>query len=255
MLWQDLTSLQHKEIPQNTAVILPVASIEQHGPALPVCVDNLIGWQLCLELNRCYREQVLILPQIKIGYSQHHMDFPGSLTVSHEALILYICDIVESVVAQGYYNILIFNSHGGNQALMQLCVEKLGNKHKHLNIMGTSWWKLCVAELEALKESGFIGNGHAAEFEFSLMEYLQQDLVNYADRSSGATPQIPLPEARGDLLQGSPVNLLRSFKEMTEDGTYGLTANASRAKGEKIFKVAMAGLKSLLHNINQLERR
>ncbi|MEM9424561.1 MAG: hypothetical protein AAF975_07230 [Spirochaetota bacterium] len=100
-----------------------------------------------------------------------------------------------------------------------------------------------------------MGNGYAAEFEFSLIEYLRQGLVDYGCKSSGTKGRIPLPQACGDLLQSGSVSLLRSFKEMTEDGTYGRTAKASREKGEKIFLAVLAGFEQLLFDVQKIGRR
>ena len=128
MLWEEISSQNHASIDRDIPVLINIGSIEQHGPALPVVVDSLIGWDLCLEINKRILNEVLVLPQIKICYSQHHMDFPGTLTVSHETLISYLSEILESVISQGYRNILILNSHGGNQGVMQVSIEKIGNK-------------------------------------------------------------------------------------------------------------------------------
>lgn len=255
MFWRELTSRRHGDIDSSLPVLLPIGSIEQHGPALPVWTDTLIVGELCAELNRRRGDDCLLLPPLSLGYSAHHMDFPGSLSLSHETMIAYIGDITASLVKQGFSTLLIINGHGGNQAVMQLCVEKLGNLHPRLNIMGTSWWKLCTEALAELQESGFMGNGHAAEFEFSLIEYLRPDLIDSAAKSPGALPTIPLPQARGDLLRAGPVSLLRTFKEMTVDGTYGLTATSSREKGEAIVQAAVGGLEALLNDIGQLPAR
>lgn len=255
MFWRELTSRRHGDIDSSLPVLLPIGSIEQHGPALPVWTDTLIVGELCAELNRRRGDDCLLLPPLSVGYSAHHMDFPGSLSLSHETMIAYIGDITASLVKQGFSTLLIINGHGGNQAVMQLCVEKLGNLHPRLNIMGTSWWKLCAGELAEIRESGFMGNGHAAEFEFSLIEYLRPDLIDSSARGPGSLPDIPLPQARGDLLAAGPVSLLRTFKEMTRDGTYGLTDAASPQKGEAVFQAAVGGLEKLLEDIRALAPR
>lgn len=255
MFWEEISSKNHESIDRNIPVLLNIASIEQHGPALPVVVDSLIGWELCLAVEKQLAQELLVLPQLKVCYSQHHMDFAGSLTVSHEALLLYLSEMIESVIFQGYKNIFILNSHGGNQGLMQVLIEKIGNKHKSVNIMGTSWWKLCSQELTSVQESGFMGNGHAAEFEFSLAEYLRKDLIDYTHENGGARPDIGFKYSEGDLLQAPSVGLLRTFKEMTQDGTYGLTDKATAEKGEKIFHCAVANIVTVIQEIKNIKTR
>ncbi len=69
----------HRHIP----VILPMGAVEQHGPHLPVVTDALIGQYFCYCLDQKIQDEVLIRPPVAIGCSRHHMDFAGTLTVSH----------------------------------------------------------------------------------------------------------------------------------------------------------------------------
>jgi len=249
LLWEEISSYNHAEIDKNIPVLFSIGSIEQHGPALPVSTDSLIGWSLCLEIDKQIQNDVIILPQIKMCYSQHHMGFPGTLTVSHETLINYLCEIIESVILQGFRNILILNSHGGNEGIMQITIEKIGSKFMHVNIFGTSWWKISQHELETVQESGLMGNGHAAEFEFSLVEYLRKDLIDNRRKSNGSRPNIGSKWFEGDLLQSPIVKHFKTFKEMTVDGTYGLTKNANIEKGRKIFHYTVKQLIDLIKDV------
>jgi len=113
MYWRNLTSKEFEGIDRTTPVILPIGAVEQHGPHLNVETDVLIAEYFCDKLNTEISDDVLILPSIAVCASAHHMDFAGSLTVSHETLIRYIKEVLGSVLANGFQNIIIFNGHGG----------------------------------------------------------------------------------------------------------------------------------------------
>ncbi len=255
MFWEFLAYTTIREIDRRTPLIINIGSIEQHGPALPVSTDSLIGWKMVEELEKRMPDKVLVLPQVKIAYSQHHMDFPGSITVSHETLMHYIEDIVDSVVHHGFRNILLFNSHGGNQATVQVLVEKLGNKYPHVNMMGTTWWNLCGDFLSEICESGIMGNGHAAEFEFSLIESICPEKIDYQKKSAGSRPNVGLSWSTNDLIHASKVSLQRTFREMTLDGTFGLTENANADKGKRILAAVNDRFVSLINDIWELPLR
>ena len=97
MKWADLTSPELDQMDRNIPVIMNIGAIEQHGPHLPLETDSLIGRCLLDELDQSIPDGVLILPQVAVGCSAHHMDFAGSLTVGHETFAAYVCEILEAV--------------------------------------------------------------------------------------------------------------------------------------------------------------
>ncbi|MDH3648967.1 MAG: creatininase family protein, partial [Saprospiraceae bacterium] len=126
MYWDQLTSGQIDQVDKSIPVLLPVAATEQHGPHLPLSTDRMIGEHFCTELDKKQPDDVLILPTIGVGCSEHHLDFPGSLSVQHETLLRTITDQVSSVIHHGFRHVIVFNSHGGNQAIGQTFVETFG---------------------------------------------------------------------------------------------------------------------------------
>ena len=87
MNWQELASPEFGEIDRATPVVLPVAAVEQHGPHLPLATDRMIAEFFAEQLNVRLGSSVLVLPTIAVGCSEHHMDFPGSLTLRHETFL------------------------------------------------------------------------------------------------------------------------------------------------------------------------
>ena len=169
MKWQAMTSAEIAAINRNNPVVLGIAAIEQHGPHLPINTDVIIGQHFLDGLDDRLGPDVCILPTVQVCCSEHHMDFAGTLTVRHETMLAYVGDILDSVVAHGFRNLVLFNSHGGNQAIGQVILEKFGVRHPGHRISLLTWWRLAAPELSKISDSGFGGVGHACEFETSLV--------------------------------------------------------------------------------------
>src|SRR2546428_6430315 len=84
MRWESLSSKQLDGISRNTVVVLPTAAIEQHGPHLPVGTDSFIAEKISERLDTACKGHLLTLPVQRIGCSEHHMSFAGSLSFAHE---------------------------------------------------------------------------------------------------------------------------------------------------------------------------
>lgn len=165
MYWAKLRRGQVDALDRLTPVVLPVAAVEQHGEHLPLGTDCLINDAICERLDQALDGQLLILPTQQVGCSEHHMVFPGSLTLSHETFRRAVSDVAESVVRHGFRRIMILNSHGGNQAIDGVIGEQLGQRFPHVEFLVTNWWSAAVEQLLPL-QSGPLGSvGHACEFE------------------------------------------------------------------------------------------
>lgn len=245
MIWEILTSPKIAEVDRNIPVILLVAAIEQHGFHLPLATDKLIGDHFCLQLDKEIPERVLILPAMSIGCSEHHMDFSGSLTLKHKTFLHQAEDILNSVVHHGFKNLIILNSHGGNQGIGQVIVEHFGNRHPECRIVLATWWKIAGDLLNELNETGPGGVGHAGEFETSLMLEINPDLVQ-TDRIMDRQNAVNFDWASGDLLRGPKASLYKSMKNLTPNGVFGDPRKISSEKGLKITGIVVESLKKIV---------
>ncbi len=243
MIWDELTSPFIEALDRNIPVILPVAATEQHGPHLPLATDRMIGWHFAHSLHLKIPEQVLVLPPVAIGCSNHHMDFAGTLTVSHDTFSTYVEDILESVLAHDFNNIIILNSHGGNQGAGQVILERLGPEANRLVLV--TWWRLAAEALKKISETGPGGVGHACELETSLMMHIAPHLVKEDEIVRGEN-QKTFGWAEADMLRGGKASLYRSMYEMTPNGVYGDPTRASAKKGEQISNLVVQSLKYLV---------
>ena len=248
MNWQELKSPDFLAVDRSTPVVLPVAAVEQHGPHLPLATDRLIVEFLAEELNRRLGSSVLVLPSVPVGCSDHHMGFPGSLTLRQETFLSVARQYLEATRQHGFRNFLVLNAHGGNQGVCQVLLEKFGAQHRDCRIVVATWWRVAPETLLPLNESGPGGVGHACEFETSLMLHIAPQLV----RMDAAGPRTNVPTfawAEGDLLRSPRAALYRTMNEMTPSGAYGEPARASAAKGRQIVGIVCDALATILADL------
>lgn len=249
MHWETMTSGELDSLEKGLPVLVNLAAIEQHGPHLPLSTDAVIGAHLLAALEARQPHAQLILPQIKVCCSAHHMDFPGTLSVPHRVLMDYVCAILDSVLAAGFRTLLIVNSHGGNQAIGQVIVEDFGARHPDCTIAMVTWWHLAREALLDLTETGAFGTGHACELETSLM------------MAAGVIPaehQLPaglfhvdtFDWANGSMLHGAPGSIYRSMRAISGgSGTVGQPDAASPEKGHQITRAVTDRLSAVVADL------
>ncbi|WP_417624286.1 creatininase family protein [Paremcibacter congregatus] len=251
MKWHKLTSPKLGKMDRSTPVVLNIGAIEQHGPHLPLETDALIGQYFTDRMEQDLGDKVLILPQIAVCCSEHHMSFPGSLTVRHETLLSYVSDVLQSVVSHGFRNVILFNSHGGNLAIGQVIMEKLGHRHPDVNFFMLTWWKVAGPQLKEIQESNFGGVGHACEFETSMLMYFAPELID-KDQIKDTKLQTVHEWADADMLVAGKASHQRSMAELTAGtGVFGSPSYATREKGQKIVDCVTEELVKILTDIYQ----
>lgn len=248
MYWDTLTHPEIAALDKSIPVLLPVAATEQHGPHLPLSTDRLIGEHFCRMLENEIPGEVLILPAVAVGCSEHHLDFSGTLSLQHDTFIHQLLDLAGCVARHGFRNLVVLNSHGGNQGAGQVFLERFGRRHPECRVVFATWWRLATEQLRPYNASGAGGAGHAGEFETSLMLLIAPELVR--------TDRIPRKEnvptfdwAEGDLLTAPRAPLYRTFVEMTPHGAYGEPQAATLEKGEIITRITLRALKKLVEEL------
>ncbi|GAB4351167.1 MAG: mycofactocin biosynthesis peptidyl-dipeptidase MftE [Candidatus Abyssubacteria bacterium] len=115
-VWLDrMTSPQVREAIENGyhTVLMAVGSTEQHGPHLPLGTDSLIGDKLVERIAQKLGK-TLVAPTVRVGVSEHHMAFAGTMTVRSEVLEEYLVDCCRSLARHGFRTIVLIPTHGGN---------------------------------------------------------------------------------------------------------------------------------------------
>lgn len=236
---QDLRALAR----QNAVVILPVASIEQHGPHLPTSTDTRLGHEVAKRAaQKAYGTRPTIMtPVLWCGLSEHHMPFGGTLTLSHAAFQAVVRDLIVSITRAGFHDILISNSHGGNIiALQQICDEL--SAQVPATLVMTTYPMEASTEISLLLEDQK-GVQHACEAETSMMMACAGDLVDDSDLGALANGANDGPSF---LRAGHASYRWRPFSHLTGNGVAGVPTRSTAQKGEKLIEASAQALANLI---------
>ena len=179
-----LTELTSPEVAELLAggvdrVILPVGSTEQHGAHLPLSTDSL---HTVAVLERvAERLPALIAPLIPVGRADHHMAFPGTVSVRHETLHATIRDWCDSFFRHGFRHVLVYSGHGGNAVPLARIIDDLMREDTSRSIIGCTDWSVYDGTLFPVAEALGVGKldagWHAGELETSMILALDARLV------------------------------------------------------------------------------
>ena len=211
-------------------VIVPVGSLEQHGPHMPVEVDSQLGEQVA---NRTARlvdargHKVVVLPMLWTGISEHHMSFGGTITLDLPTFSAVIEGICRSLVRHGFRRIVLLNAHGGNDNALRSLTDELTPKLGVPIIQFTYWDASADAIAAILEQQPQVQ--HACEAETSMMLAVRPDLV--------AGERIPLPNRtpHAHEIVGPGVYRWRTLGAMSASGVVGHPEAASADKGNRLF--------------------
>ena len=246
MNWVELNSPRLGSVSRETICVLPLGAAEQHGPHLPLATDQLIADGLAARLDALCGGKLLVLPGLPATCSEHHMAFPGSLTLDHATFINVVAQMIGSAARHGFRRFFLLNAHGGNMAVGGVVAEQLSMLLPNVDVVFGAWFRMAGERLRHLVEGDYPAVGHACEFETSLIMAMRPELVDEAAIvDDGVAPTSPL--LKFDLLAGGPTIRSVPFDRFTESGVWGKPSCASAAKGEAILKIVVPLMREMLH--------
>ena len=210
-----------KMIKKNKQIaVIPVGSIEQHGPHLPISTDSDIVTEIALKLSE--KNNGFLLPTINYGISDEHFPF-FNLSIKKSTLSMILEDICESLVKNGISRILIINGHYGNLDSLKR-FEKKQKKNRKIKIV--SYWKYMDREFD-----------HAGNVETSIMLAISKN-VNMKKAKKGFQTN---GMSKQEILK---INKLaqKSFPKVTGNGVWGDPTKSSARLGRKIIKEIVENL-------------
>ncbi|MBO3801080.1 MAG: creatininase family protein [Thermoproteota archaeon] len=194
MLWEKMTSPEIEDAANKGLVaILPIGSIEIHGPHMPVGTDSITVYKVA-ELA-AEKEPAIVLPPFYYAYVPENRHFPGTVSLTAKTLLSLLEEVCDEISRNGFKKILIVNGHGGNNELIRVFLRDSLTKRKNYFIYAlVSPWPPNVARTVAeLSEGRTIG--HACEIETSVGLYLFEDLVKTKNITQEArTGSLNLPK-------------------------------------------------------------
>ncbi len=256
IIWNECTREEIRSLNKDKSiVVLPLASIEQHGAHLPVGTDTIILESLLKKMQKeadFGENNVVYLPLMAYGKSNEHMGFPGTITYSAQTYYSVLQDIVKSVAASGFKKVVLFNSHGGNTDMLNLISRDL-RIELGIEVFVFDWWftPFWNEGLKDLKESGKYGVFHACELETSLMLSCAPHTV-HMELAVDEDPVETLKDNRYATLFG-PVNVGWKTADVTKSGVIGAPTYATEEKGNKLFEYAVKTLTDIFNELFQIK--
>src|SRR6186713_1326863 len=153
VLWKELTAEDLRaRAKADAVVILPVASIEQHGPHLPVGVDTILTEAVCKRAAEAVtKTPVVVAPVLWCGMAEHHMAFGGTFTFDIPTYRAVLLCFLKSIARHGFKRVFIVNGHGGNIAALNSFLPDFA-RETHLKLYATTYFELSRAELAQFLE-------------------------------------------------------------------------------------------------------
>jgi len=200
MSWADVEEF----LKGSDMAIIPLGSIEQHGPQTPLGTDFLDALELALLVAQ--QAEVVVAPALMVGYSEHHMGFPGTLTISTDTLQQVVFEVSQSLIRHGFKKIMLLNRHGGNNTAVNIAIQRINHETEATAVDISGLQPLEKPELPPAPQIDW----HAGVGETSLMLYLTPSLV---DMSKARKPVLTLPPHLTELskISGENPNLNRIF--------------------------------------------
>ena len=186
MTWEDAEAA----FEDADAALLGTGSVEQHSVHLPVSVDTLRAEHLTEELVDAAAEhdlQFVRLPTLPYGMSEHHMNFPGTITLDPLTYEDAIVQIGESLARHGVERFVIVNCHGGNREPLSNAADRLVREYG----LATHFVHWTDFARERLKEVFGEGWGHAGDHETSVIEHYRPDLVKAGKKEPQNATEMP----------------------------------------------------------------
>lgn len=232
--WQDFE--EYVETEEHPTALVPIGSTEQHGPHLPLGVDGYQAKDMAEEIAQ--RTGIVAAPPIWYGDADHHLAFPGTISLSSQTVIDVLKDVYESLLTHGIENIITVNGHRmANNPAIGIASEqtKEANLDAFFATIDLVYFGVRIYRdmRESDPESGF----HGGEFETSFMMHKHPDLVkeeNFVEESGGGWTRF----TSNDYVNlDDKVLTATSRHDWPEDalGHQGDPTKASAEKGEELI--------------------
>jgi creatinine amidohydrolase len=223
MIMEEMTMTEfEKGLEKTRTVIIPVGTVEEHGPHLPLSTDTIQAIELAKRVAQ--RMNVFIVPPLHYGFCRSTRCHPGTISVSTSALRRMIGDIAKSLYLQGLRSFVILSGHAGgiHIAALNEVGEELLEELQDINIAVLSATDLLLDRGDLVETEA---DSHAGEVETSMMLSIRPELVK--GRGLKEYPAFPRPI------------LVRDKRKYWPGGVWGDPSKASREKGEKMIHLAV----------------
>jgi creatinine amidohydrolase len=233
LTWQEV----ERYLTSSKGIILPIGSTEQHGPTGLIGTDALCAEVVARSVGE--KADAMVTPTLNFGMAQHHMAFPGTMTLRPETLLAMLVDLLTCLAHHGFERCFIINGHGGNMATIMTAISELHARSSlgwhgcgdRLRCRMRNWWTpKAVAALQQ-EIFGERDGTHATASEIAVTQHVFPDTI----KTAALMPELA-PKSSG-------FTDARDFRARYPDGRVGSNpALSSPEHGERLFHTAVSAL-------------
>jgi creatinine amidohydrolase len=227
---------------RDTPVVFPIAALEQHGGHMPLFTDSLLCGEIIRRVEEKLADKVIFAPLQWLGNSEHHLDFPGTLTAAPRTYLNLLNELLDNFIFHGFKRLIFINGHGGNDVPGKQAVFEARQRHRQrtdLLLLFATYWSLGGDPRKSDPTIHQDQMGHACEWETSMMLRIRPELVGNLSKLTEVPFGNPFsPASRGWIT-----------KDRTVPGHIGSPQLATAEKGETIFQVFSEDVVQLLERV------
>ncbi len=237
--WKQVDALPR----ESTLLVLPTAAIEQHGHHLPLATDTLINNLL---LGHALAKlppnlSVYALPPMHYGKSNEHIGFPGTLSVTATTFMAVLRDLGSSLASAGFQRLVLYNTHGGNTALIDVMARDLRAEFK---LRTFALHGSAGAKFEGLSPQERAYGFHAGEVETALLLASVPELVDRSAYTTNYIADVAKPELL--LPENAPATFAWLTRDIASSGVMGDPRPATAENGARWLDQAATRLAAAL---------
>jgi creatinine amidohydrolase len=231
LAWPDA----EKAVEADKVVLLPVGSLEQHGPHLPLDTDTVTAFEVCRRIGQRLPGQVVVLPPVYYTPAELSMEFSGTVDIRPTVFIDYLYDICVSMVKHGFRRMIMVSGHGLNPPFMNIVSQMVTNRHDAI-CAGVAYFDFAHDEVRKIVSHG----AHACEFETSMLLALRPENVKMSRATRDWDIYMGLESSRyvwRSFIDRSPNYFIDRLDRFSGTGIVGDPTKATKEKGERLIDV------------------
>ncbi|GAC1463066.1 MAG: creatininase family protein [Isosphaeraceae bacterium] len=215
---------------EETLILAPIAACEQHSRHLPVFTDSILVSAVADGIERNLSSQVLLLPVLWLGASEHHLSFGGTLTATLSTYEQMLFELLAPLLRSGFRRLMLLNGHGGNIDPLHVALRRLDTAFPRALLTRAAYWEVAGEEIAGLCTGPRKTMGHACEIETSMLLHLRPDLVK---KDLILDDPDDTPVSMGGLFWA------RDFGRRTRHGAVGHPEFADAGRGKAMLDAAI----------------
>jgi creatinine amidohydrolase len=237
---------------EDRVALIPVATLEDHGPHLPIDTDLRITAEICRRAAEEAADDIVLLPAIPHGYDPHHMDFPGAISIGWDTFTRYCTDVGTSLAHHGFKRMLFLNGHGSNQNLVEMAARL--TMVEYPEVLAAAAFYLSSPEgaavIARVRDSERGGLAHACELETSLYLAIDPEAVDMTK----AVDEQSYPETEHAWMDWSDGSLkcMPWWSSFSRTGIHGRPTLATEEKGTALLDAAVAECVQYVREIKRM---